>query len=156
MVILKLIHVQNYGYEPLNCMHTILSMWPMVFTIFLKFHKTLAVDHGIVCIHYLASHQWFHQGFIFVKNLRLYPRLCGHKIHPLPCFTPMVSPVSRRLHKTMAVDHGIVCIHYLASHQWFYHHFFTSISMVHSHGYWRTLDHASHRRFVRVIKLSEV
>ena len=94
MVILKSIHVQNHGYEPLYCMHTILSMWPMVFTIFLK------------------------------------------------------------LHKTMAVDHGIVCIHYLASHQWFYHHFFMSISMVHSHGYWHTLDHASHWRFVRVFKVN--
>ena len=111
----------------------------------------MAVNHCIVCIHYLASHQWFHQCFIFVKNLWLYPRFCGHTIHPLPCFIPMVSPMSRRLHKTMAVDHGIVCIHYLASHQWFYHHFFKSISMVHSHGYWRTLDHASHRRFVRVV-----
>ena len=30
----------------------------------------------------------------------------------------------------------------MASHQWFYHHFFR---------YWRSLDHASHQCFVRVI-----
>ena len=128
--------VHSHGFEhglilgsPLSKNTTKPWLWTTVLYAFITWLHT----NGFTNVSFLLKTFGYIPGFVDIKYIHY---------QNLPCFIPMVSPMSRRLHKTMAVDHGIVCIHYLASHQWIYHHFFTSMSMVHRHVYLCTLDHA--------------